>query len=59
MLTDLDNLEDADSKPLLANHSNGPTINKRTNGKYGLDEMNSNDVGNESETLINNNDSNV
>lgn len=61
-LADLDNLEDADSKPLLANsyNSHGPSINKRANGKYGKGDLSSDDLGNhESETLINSNDSNV
>lgn len=61
-LADLDNLEEADSKPLLADsyNSHGPYINKRANGKYGIGDSNSDDMGNrESETLINSNDSNV
>lgn len=61
-LADLDNLEDADSKPLLANsyNSHGPSVNKRANGKYCIVDSSSDDRGHhESETLINNNDSNV
>lgn len=58
-LTELDNSEDTDSKPLLA-HSHGPSINKCANAKYGIDDLSSDDLGcHESETLINNNSSNV
>lgn len=57
---DLDNLEDADSKPLLANSNCGPSINKRANGKYGIGDLDTDDIGNhENETLINSSNSNV
>lgn len=62
-LADLDHSEDGDSKPLLANssnHSTAPSINKRANGKYGVDDSNSDGIVNEeSVTLINNHDSNA
>lgn len=58
-LTELDNPEDTDSKPLLAN-SHGTSINKCANAKYGIDDSDADDLGcHESETLINNNSSNV